>query len=340
MNRTQLKILLISFFFTFIISNCKNNEKQNSTEIIQIKADNAKQIPLKIKTNDTDFVTDIILESGVINFRIHYLKNKELSYLKLNKSDDYIPVGFCINTSSMEDVINDIKLFQKDSFYYLMIPTCTEELPMFHLVQFDNSSNYKDLGIHAFKYDEQILTLGNFNNFQYDLIEKNGTVSVTGVLSKKRFDLLYNKKFDSESQITNEDLNVINKLDFKKQGNLNKQLNFNGTWGVNCNNELTELNIDGEKGYLSLYDFNSIYINLDVVKSSVNDEYLLKFNSTSSQKKFYSDKLSIVDEEISKDKIIGKLKISYDSKVELNWIGLYNLKLKKLEFVDEDFFND
>lgn len=110
-----------------------------------------------------------------------------------------------------------------------------------------------------------------------------------------------------------------------------------GTWGVNCENELTTLDIDRTKGYLSLYSPNAIYINIDVFKSATNDEYLLKFNSTDSQKKFYADKLTIKDEEISKDKIIGKLKIRKDKKAELAWIGLYNSKKNKLEFINDDF---
>ncbi len=337
MNSIIVKTLFASFFFTFSISNCKNYEKQNSSEIIQIKGDDAKQITLKINTVENDHVSEISISTNKINFKIYYFKDKELSYLKLSKVKNHKQVDFCINTSSMEEAINGIKLFEKNSYYYLLIPSCTEELPVYHLVKFDDTTNYEDLGIYAFKYDKQILKFKNFNTFQYDLIEKNGKISITSISSKQRFNLLYNKKFNSESQITNQDLNVINKLNFKSLRNLKNQLQFNGTWSVNCNNGLSELTINNEKGYLSLYSFNSIYINLIVKKSTTDNEFLLKFSNTSSQKRFYSDKLNIIDEEISKDQIIGKLKIIEDRKAELSWVGLYNLKLKKLEFTDKDF---
>lgn len=110
-----------------------------------------------------------------------------------------------------------------------------------------------------------------------------------------------------------------------------------GTWSVNCQNELTTLDIDKNKGFLSLYSPNAIYINIDVFKSATNDEYLLKFNNTDSQKNFYADKLSIKDEEISKEKIIGKLKIGKDGKAILIWIGLFNSKKNQLEFINNDF---
>ena len=65
--------------------------------------------------------------------------------------------------------------------------------------------------------------------------------------------------------------------------------------------------------------------------------YVLKFASTSSQRDYYKNMLMIVDEDISKDDIIGKLVIKKDGKGELYWSGLYNIKKKKLEFVGNDF---
>lgn len=110
-----------------------------------------------------------------------------------------------------------------------------------------------------------------------------------------------------------------------------------GTWAVVCENELTELEINKNEGYLSLYDFNAIYINLKVEKISNKNEYLLKYASLASQQDYYKENLKIVDEEISKDKVIGKLILQKNGKAELQWIGLYNMKKKKLEFVGNDF---
>ncbi len=87
---------------------------------------------------------------------------------------------------------------------------------------------------------------------------------------------------------------------------------------------------------MSLYDFNAIYINLKVEKLSKN-EYLLKYASVSSQENYYDDRLKIIDEEISKDRVIGKLILQKNGKAELQWIGLYNMKKQKLEFVGNDF---
>jgi hypothetical protein len=78
-----------------------------------------------------------------------------------------------------------------------------------------------------------------------------------------------------------------------------------GTWAVICQNELTELDINKGEGFLSLYDFNAIYINLKVEKSSNKNEYLLKYASVSSQENYYDDHLKIIDDEISKDKVIA-----------------------------------
>lgn len=113
--------------------------------------------------------------------------------------------------------------------------------------------------------------------------------------------------------------------------------NLKGTWAVICKNELTILEINKNEGYLSLYSLNAIYINLKIEKLSNKDEYLLKYASLASQQDYYKENLKIVDEEISKDKVIGKLILKNNDKAELQWIGLYNIKKQKLEFVGNDF---
>ncbi|WP_158611984.1 hypothetical protein [Paenimyroides tangerinum] len=108
-------------------------------------------------------------------------------------------------------------------------------------------------------------------------------------------------------------------------------------WAIICANELTELDIDKDEGFLSLYSINDIYINLKIEKNSNKNEYILKYSSISSQRNYYENELKIVDEDIDKNKPIGKLIILEDGKAKLEWIGLYNLKKQKLEFVGKDF---
>ncbi|RRJ91819.1 hypothetical protein EG240_04480 [Paenimyroides tangerinum] len=110
-----------------------------------------------------------------------------------------------------------------------------------------------------------------------------------------------------------------------------------GMWAIICANELTELDIDKDEGFLSLYSINDIYINLKIEKNSNKNEYILKYSSISSQRNYYENELKIVDEDIDKNKPIGKLIILEDGKAKLEWIGLYNLKKQKLEFVGKDF---
>lgn len=110
-----------------------------------------------------------------------------------------------------------------------------------------------------------------------------------------------------------------------------------GMWAIICANELTELDIDKDDGFLSLYSINDIYINLKIEKNSNKNEYILKYSSISSQRNYYENELKIVDEDIDKNKPIGKLIILEDGKAKLEWIGLYNLKKQKLEFVGKDF---
>ncbi|WP_326984690.1 hypothetical protein VUJ46_09225 [Chryseobacterium sp. MYb264] len=107
-----------------------------------------------------------------------------------------------------------------------------------------------------------------------------------------------------------------------------------GNWAVNCENELTELSFENNEGYLSLYSDNAVYINVTVKKSEDNSGFMLYFKNTSSQKKFYSDKPTVNDSEVSKDKEIGKLSLKNGALV-IDWYGLYNLKTGKHDFKNE-----
>jgi len=108
-----------------------------------------------------------------------------------------------------------------------------------------------------------------------------------------------------------------------------------GEWAVNCGNGLTTFSIGKEENIISLYG-NSIYINVEVEKLT-DGEYILKFKKIATQENWVEESLKITESDISKDKIIGKFFIKKDRKVELQWIGLYNIKKQKLEFVGNDF---
>lgn len=172
-----------------------------------------------------------------------------------------------------------------------------------------------------------------------EIIKKEDEIKCTIYLGNK---LLYDKKYDiSIIERNNSSKNVvISELNnHSEEANLSQNTtpsDLKGTWAVICKNELTELDINKNEGYLSLYDFNAIYINLKVEKLSKN-EYLLKYASVSSQEDYYKENLKIIDEDISKEKVIGKLILQKNGKAELQWIGLYNTKKQKLEFVGNDF---
>lgn len=293
------KVTILFIFFLCINCNAKPSEKQESLIEVAEQTKEYKKVSLKIKTIDYDFATRIILESAEINLSIYYLKNKEISYLKLNQSDDFKPVGFCINTTTLEDAKNQIKLFYRDSFYYLMSPTCTEELPIFHVVKFDNLSYFKDLGIYTFKYDEKLFKLGHFKDIEYNIIErknKNG-ISVVGSLSKQNFQLSEITNFENNEQIKANDRNAINEIISEEKNQKQENKNFIGKKFV-----IDKTNKKGDlfksKNLNLLFNINNktykkgtSYINLDqkyhleaikIMNSNLNDymfTYVLSYNN-------------------------------------------------------------
>ena len=137
------------------------------------------------------------------------------------------------------------------------------------------------------------------------------------------------KKIDTKFSFGNKEV-------VKKENSNLPTLNINGYWSLNCKNGLTEFDVNGYNGYLSLFSDNAIYINVKIEKTpKANNEYLMYFKNTESQQKFYEDKKNIIDDEISKTKVIGKISIKNKNELIINWIGLYNLKNKNLEFVND-----
>jgi len=216
-----MRLIIKTFFLVvfFALFNCKNKEsdKKQSSILVEKKVKENSSIPLKILLSENEFVAEIFFETDSISFRIYYLKDKETSYLKVEEFNNYSSVDFCINTSSMEEAKNQFRLFKEDSFYYLMIPTCTEELPTFHVVKFDTSNSFNDLGVFTFKYNEKIFSLGKFSNINYSLLNKNNEVVIKGKLSDENFYLSKITDFKNKTEVTSDDLTLINELSSKNK---------------------------------------------------------------------------------------------------------------------------
>ncbi|MBP2619058.1 hypothetical protein [Chryseobacterium jejuense] len=262
------------------------------------------------------------------------------SFLEVNDHIIQFPIAFDFIHSENLDTTKEILLFKRNNKYDILLPTFSEGFTTFTLLEFSQDGTYKYLGNHTYNNDI-------FNKIKNTPPEKRiyflkqGKTKTPGIYVKQgNNDLLFSEiSYPEPDPIANEE---IEKINFYKKGGSSQNLktypsDLKGMWGVICENELTVLKINKNEGFLSLYDFNAIYINLKVEKSSNKKEYLLKYASVASQEDYYKENLKIIDDEISKDKVIGKLILQNSGKAELQWIGLYNMKKQKLEFVGNDF---
>lgn len=252
----------------------------------------------------------------------------------------------CTSCSNIEEDISI--LFNKDSFlfginnrkYFYSLEGLLSEFG--HQVYLFNNADeniivieefYEEVDLHRFFYitNNEIYfigekTYGNEDRIHYINFEKKDNIitvkfpnTTTNKSNTLKFNLAFKKKLDD---------NLIEKT---------YPSELKGYWQTGCGNKFTELSVDNSDGYLSLNSVNAIYINLKVEKSSKEKEYILKYAGIGSQQNYYEDELKIKEGEISEDKIIGSMVIQKDGKALLNWIGLYNKKKKKLEFVGKDF---
>ncbi|CAD0007665.1 hypothetical protein [Flavobacterium salmonis] len=252
----------------------------------------------------------------------------------------------CTSCSNIEEDISI--LFNNDSFlfginnrkYFYSLEGLLSEFG--HQVYLFNNADeniivieefYEEVDLHRFFYitNNEIYfigekTYGNEDRIHYINFEKKDNIinvkfpnTTTNKSNTLKFNLAFKKKLDD---------NLIEKTYTSE---------LKGYWQTGCGNKFTELSVDNSDGYLSLNSVNAIYINLKVEKSSKEKEYILKYAGIGSQQNYYEDELKIKEGEISEDKIIGSMVIQKDGKALLNWIGLYNKKKKKLEFVGKDF---
>lgn len=115
----------------------------------------------------------------------------------------------------------------------------------------------------------------------------------------------------------------------------NYSADLKGEWAVNCDDGLTTFRINEDDGVISLYG-NAIYIDVKVEKIS-DTEYTLKFKGIATQKNWVDNSLKVTESNISKEKMIGKFFVKKDGSVELQWIGLYNVKKQKVDYSGNDF---
>ena len=327
---------IIAFFVTVftICSSCKeqktNVKQQDLKENISVENNAAENDNINFFSEKYSSPFELVIdESNISDHPIQrYLDCSDEGYFTIH----YIPKSKNLETFWENEFYSKIDFntydFSRDS-------------PKIKKLIGDDSANYN---IFAVWVKKQFLEKNNGCTVESIYLTRNAKADIfyynnqTKIWKKLEDGILAEKLppyYDSNyftSQFPN--LFLSQKNTVKEEQNTGQ---LHGSWAVDCENELTTLDINNETGFLSLDSNNAIYINLKVEKSSIKNEYNLKYASLSSQRVYYKDKLLVADDEISKEKTIGKLIIKNDGKAELIWTGLYNLKSQKLEFVANDF---
>lgn len=326
------------FFIIAILClfSCKKEEhKIDAKKIIPVSNiySEIKVEKVKIKEDSKNILYELkTSEIGKIFLNLD--SEKETAILEIDNQKITTDLNFTYDITA-KDAIDEIKLLIDDkSNLIFLFPVITEEYLTFQILKYDQLKKTFSESHFYFETHNDIHQL--YVDSKATLSEQNGSYLL------KIGSYQFKGNFQHINNITqkNGSAHLINSNKNRDKATLEEKTylsDLKGTWAVICQNELTILEINKNEGYLSLYDFNAIYINLKVERSSNKNEYLLKYAGLASQQDYYKENLKIVDGEISKDKVIGKLILQKNGKAELQWIGLYNMKKQKLEFVGNDF---
>jgi hypothetical protein len=325
------KFLLI----TFLLVSCKGQEKDNIKESESIigkslsnnfeqtysKGDinyvKSAKIAKFINSSSSLFINNGggVLDNG-ISFTEIVIINSESETIK---NRDYVRYIFI----EKNDKITDTLKVNKGLDYSSKLSLKSEYKSGIAIGKYDIEKEFFEiLNINAISKTGKLIRLDN-NTLVYDCPipvdyisdEDTGNYKL-GIKEGKEYSRFWNEK--------------IGEHDLKEIG-----LSLKGLWSVNCENELTVLDVSDHNGYLSLFSNNAIYINVDIIDiPNIKDEYYLRFKNTDSQKNYYKDDKNVIDDEISKTENIAKLVFKGKSTL-LYWYGLYNVKTKKLDFVND-----
>ncbi len=326
-----MRLTYLTFLFAFfgLLLNCNNTKLKESEPQKAVKQTEIKEIFSLVKPNNKPeeplYTTlyngySISIQSNTSNQELIFKKGNIETRKTLKFYYENPEIVFHLYKSNLDDIV---LLIEGRDYYGSNLGVYYIENKTNKIIEIDDTLNYTQ---------DNPETKG-FKLPKAEIIKKDDELKCAIYLGNK---FLYNKNYDIST--------LGNDSSSKKDVVPNTDYNTNttpsdliGMWAVICQNELTVLKINKNEGFLSLYDFNAIYINLKVERSSNKNEYLLKYAGLASQQDYYKENLKIVDGEISKDKVIGKLILQKNGKAELQWIGLYNMKKQKLEFVGNDF---
>ncbi len=333
---------LIIFIAICMAISCQNQdssklEKTESSIATSSVQENYSKINLEYDSKENKEVRKFkFLNLGQDLIFITFLES-ELSYLEIENKRYYnIDYDFGVN-SNLEESVQLFKDKKSGEFIFLF-RSSTEEFPTFHVMELRSNGGLKDHGKHTFSWNDfNLLETKNVNEIVYDVSKDGNTIKIhasakSGKTSTLNFTDTFQPIAYSENKIQFD--KALNKLE--NSGKATAPEISPGEWAINCENGLTQFNISSSHdGQLSLYSDNQIYINFKISEVNDKEEYKIYFKNVASQKEYYPDKKNIIPEEISQSKEIGSFKFNKDGNITLTWKGLYNEKLKRLEFTTD-----
>ncbi|QYS91613.1 hypothetical protein JJC04_02200 [Flavobacterium covae] len=319
---------LIRLLTFLLLLGCKENSNKNNnisnkedlelSEINESKKLKSETIFNVFKENNSSYYYNnyiIIEDKSSTNTYILKKDNISLGKIELNKSYDGPGFSFFINelSSTLSNIIVEATADIGTSWYFSVI--------------INNNRISNTFYIEEPRADSETTSINDFLKVSVDkdMLEYKFVKSKIARYSKIPENFNSDNSYLYFSRKINEDKNKIK-----------DNFSLNGVWKSDCLNGNAKIEFNKEYVNLELI-YNQIYINLEKIDES-NNTISYKLKEIPKDKGSLGAKLDW--ENFMNESMVLEIKKRDDSKINFKWLGFYNSKTKKREFLENDFLSE
>ena len=330
-------------FFALILSltllNCSGKDQNNNVAskqiITQLNGYEKLSNKSSVKSNETLSIAQFSEIQLPLNFV--FFKESEKTFLNINEL--YLNINWLYELENDNANTNNVILFKNKLEYVILVPTFSEEFPIYQMVGIDKSNKFIYHGQHTYSQEDfEKLKGTSFDKIDYQIKKTNNELRIYAIANQKEILLSdYSKMANTETPITPNEKNEIKNLQ-KKTTNENRiktvqnvflDLDSDGheeNFEVNFNNGTIKGNKNLERQIF--LDKKSLIIQKEFENNNPHDFINYKYYFSEFNNSLILEKVEFKRETYVESDDLCKLSYTYlpDDKIYLSQVDFFAMK--------------